>query len=211
MSVPSPKADCASRRADASASRRSDSSRTAHTLAAAASGGLDHDGKADVARRREKRRVGLVVPVVAGNDGHTGLRHEELRLVLEAHASDNLGFGTNECDAGLPAGSGERCALSEEAITWVDRACAAAGGSGKELADIEVRFSRRSSAQAHGFVGLSDVAGASIGIRIDGDGGDAHRATRAHDTASNLTPIGNEDFAEELSVAPRRFPIRYVV
>ena len=41
-----------------------------------------------------------------------------------------------------------------------------------------------------------DVERSPVGLRVDGDGGDAEFAAGARDTNGDLAPIGDEDLAE---------------
>ena len=53
----------------------------------------------------------------------------------------------------------------------------------------------RRSRRCERFVGLEDMAGGGVGVGEDGNGGDAQRAARAHDAASDLAAVGDQRFA----------------
>ena len=78
-----------------------------------------------------------------------------------------------------------------------------AGGEagGDDLVGNEVAFARRWRPDVDRLIGLGDVQRRGIGVRIDGNGLDAHGPRRADDAAGDFAAIGDQDLLEHA-----RFP-----
>ena len=92
----------------------------AHAPAAAAGGGLDHDGEADLARDDDGLFLRLDQAVRAGHGGHAGGLHGVPGGRLVAHDTDVLGPGADELDAVVGANVDERRVFRQEAVAGVD-------------------------------------------------------------------------------------------
>ncbi len=64
---------------------------------------------------------------------------------------------------------------------------------GHDRLDVEVALPRRRRPDAHGDVGLGDVARTGVGVAVDRDRADAHGAQRADDSHGDLAPVGDKD------------------
>ena len=65
-----------------------------------------------------------------------------------------------------------------------------------ELVDREIALRRGRRPQQRRLVGEQDVERFPVGLRVDGDGGDAHLAAGPDDPDGDLSAIGDEDFPE---------------
>lgn len=62
--------------------------------------------------------------------------------------------------------------------------------------DRQIGVDRVFSADAHGFVGMLHEKGMAVGIRKNGNCGNAHRLACAHDPNGNFATICYEDFID---------------
>src|SRR3954467_13772271 len=62
--------------------------------------------------------------------------------------------------------------------------------------DRQITLRRRGWADFEGLIGHSDVEGAAVRFRVDGDSRYAHLSACAYDAHRNFAPIGNEDLFE---------------
>ena len=69
-------------------------------------------------------------------------------------------------------------------------------GGVDDRVDVEVALPRRGRADADRDVRLGDVAGVGVGVAVDGDRADAHRAQRADDAHGDLAAVGDQDGVE---------------
>src|SRR5437867_3788477 len=168
----------------------------AHALAAAAPGGLQHHGEADRARELLHLAVRAEGVVGAGNDRHAGLAHEAAGLDLVAHGRDRVRRRSDEDDTRVGARLGEGGALGEEAVAGVDRVGPGLQTHRDQLVDAEVALGGRCRPDRVGVVGLADVEGAAVGLRIDGDRLDAELAAGAHDAHGDLAAVRHQDARE---------------
>ena len=92
----------------------------AHAAAAAAHGGFDDDGIADLLGELAGFGGDLTGVSAAGQDGHAGGLGEAARGGLVAEEFEQFRRGADEGDAGVGAGAGEDGILGEEAVAGVD-------------------------------------------------------------------------------------------
>jgi len=78
----------------------------------------------------------------------------------------------------------------------VNRFSGGISGSLQNLLDDEVTLSRRCRTDVKGLIGHSDVKGAPVGIRIDGNGGDSHFPAGPNDPDGNLSSVRDKYFLE---------------
>ena len=107
--------------------------------------------------------------------------------------------------------------LREESVSGVHGLRAGADRGLDDRVDVEVALPRRRGADAHGGVGLRDVAGAGVGVAVDGDRADTHgrsvRMTRHRDLAAVGDQNGVESLGSHRAVTSgtrRRTPARAV-
>ena len=60
----------------------------------------------------------------------------------------------------------------------------------------EIALGRRRRTDQHRFVGQDHVHGVPVGLRMDGNGGDAHLAGSTNDAAGNFAAVGNQYLLE---------------
>ena len=111
------------------------SRQTAHPLAAAAGGGLDQDGVADLAG--EPQGLGIVGDDAVGarDAGDLGRRGDLLGLGLQAHLADRLVGRADELEAAGPADLGEVGVLAQESVAGMDRLDVGDLGGGDDPGD----------------------------------------------------------------------------
>jgi hypothetical protein len=96
------------------------------------------------------------------------------------------------------AGFSKGGVLREESIAGVEGVGAGAASDVEDEATAEIGFGSGRRAKAEGFVGGEDVESSAVGVREDGDGGQAEFATGADETEGNFSAVGDEDFAHGL-------------
>ena len=99
---------------------------------------------------------------------------------------------------GSLAGGGEVRVLAQEAIAGMNGIGPVALRGVEDAVDVEVAFGGRRGTDVRGLVGEAHMHGGPIGIRVDRDAADAEFLQRAIDAHGNLTPIGDQDFAEHV-------------
>ena len=164
----------------------------AHAAAAAAGDGLDDDWEADFLGGRGEEGGVLVGAVIAGQQRHAGALHQGLGGTLRSHGAHGRGRGADEDYAGRVAGLDEFGVFRQEAVAGMDGVRAGAFGGVDDAGDVEVAFPRRGGADGDGAVGGGDVHGGGVGLRVDGDGFDAHAPRGARDAAGDFAAIGDE-------------------
>jgi hypothetical protein len=123
-----------------------------------------------------------------------GLRGGEARRDLVAHDLDGFGRGTDEGHAARRDGARELGVLREEAVPRVHGVGAGAVDDVKDRLGVEVALGGALAAERVGLVGQAHVQRVAIEFGVDGDGGDAHLSTGAHDAHRDLAAIGDQDF-----------------
>jgi len=78
----------------------------------------------------------------------------------------------------------------------VDRLGAALLGGADDLLDREVALGRYGRPDQVGLVALPDVGRIAIGLRVDGDRGDAHLAERPRDPYRDLAAVCDQNLLE---------------
>ena len=152
--------------------------RDAHALAAAAGRGLDHDGIADLVGDADRLLRVRDEAHMAGHGGDAGLRREPLRCDLVAHRGDGVGGRADEDDARLRAGARKTLALGEEAVARMDRAGARPGAGLQDRVLAQIALRRRRRPDPHRLVGHADMRRLRVGVGVNGDGAQAHGASR---------------------------------
>ena len=168
----------------------------AEALAAAAARGLDRDRVADV--------LGDLLGVLerldrlggAGHDRHAGALHQLAGAGLRAHRLDRGGGRADEGDALLLERGREGGVLGQEAVAGVHGLGAGLLDHLEQLVDLEVGLGCRPGPEQVGLGGALDVLRVAVGLRVDGDGGDAELVERADHAHGDLPTVGDEDLAE---------------
>ena len=195
----SPNADAASRRAVTSAAASSGASCTTRMpLPPPPADGLTNTGyptSSAPAIRSASVRPG---PRNAGHHRHPERRHRSLGGDLVAHRLDRRDRRTDEHDACRLQRRGELCVLRKEPVAGVHRLGAGASRGLDDRLDVEVAQPRRRRADAHGGVGLGDVAGAGVGIAEHRHRPDTHGTQRADDPHGDLAAVGYQNGIESL-------------
>ena len=108
----------------------------------------------------------------------------------------------DELDPGRIAGFGKRGLLREEPVTRVDRVGAAVVSDLDDAIELEIGVGGGGAADVMRLVGVPDVDGAAVRVRVNGRGRDAQLPARAHDADRDLAPIRDQDFGKELFLQP---------
>ncbi|CCW19023.1 hypothetical protein EBBID32_33820 [Sphingobium indicum BiD32] len=176
----------------------------AHPLAAAARDRLDKDGVADGVGLGREMGGRLVRAEIARRGGNARILHQLLGRIFQAHGGDGGWIGTDPDEACVDDRLGEFRVFGQEAIAGVDRLRAGLLGGGDDAVTQQIGFAHWRRADMDGFVGGTDMERSCIGVRIDSDGADAHRACGADDTAGDFAAIGDEEGFKH-----RDLPIRH--
>jgi len=171
----------------------------AHPLAAAAGDCLDQHGIADFGRAFGKEGRVLVLAQIARGDGHAGFGHQFLGGVFQAHRRDAGRLRPDPDQPGIDHGLREFRVFGKEAITRMDRLRTRGLGGGNDLLTDQIGFARRRRPDMHRLVRLTHMQRLGIGIRIDCDGANAHRARSADDPTGDLAAIGDEEGGDHVS------------
>ena len=134
--------------------------------------------------------------MVPGTIGTPARLHQLARAGLGAHRLDRGGGRPDEGDALLLERGREGGVLGQEAVAGVHGLGAGLLDHLEQLVDLEVGLGRRPGAQQVGLGGALDVLRVAVGLRVDGDGGDAELVERADDAHGDLSTVGDEDLAE---------------
>ena len=90
--------------------------------------------------------------------------------------------------------------LRQKSVSGVDCICPSGFDDFEDSVHSEVGLTGRGRSDPAGFVGLLDEHAVHVGVRVHGDGADAHLLASADDTASDLTAVGDEDLVEGVRV-----------
>jgi hypothetical protein len=169
----------------------------AHSLAAAAGGGLDQQREADGRGDADDVVVGEVALAFgAGDDRDPGRRNRGPGDGLVSHGGDGARPRADEAQSGVLDGSGEILALGQEAITGMDGARLAPTGDVDDVVAAQVRVARRRRADGVGFVGQTDVQRRAIGLGVDRHRLHPELAASTDDADGDLASVGDQDLLE---------------
>src|SRR6188768_4145186 len=138
-------------------------------------------------------------PYRVGGAGHQrglGREGDVAGLDLVAEAVDGFRAGADPHEAGVDDLLGEAAVLGEEAVAGVHRVGARLVRDLDQLVLQEVGVSRGGAAERVRLVGDRDVQGVAVRVGVDGDGPDPVVPAGAGDAYRDLTPVGDEDFAD---------------
>ena len=179
----------------------------AHPFAAATGRRFEHDREADPFRGR--RDLVLVAQHVgAGHDRHARVLHDRARGDLVAHLLYRVRLRADEDDARGAARRGERCAFGQKAVAGVNGVRAALGRGVQDFVRDEITLRGGGRPDRIGVVGVLDVQGGPVGVRIDRDRLDAEFAAGANHAHRDFAPVGDEHPFEHgrLGSVERRAP-----
>src|SRR5439155_23200947 len=177
----------------------------AHALAAAAPGRLEDHGPPDRPRGREQGAVRLVVAVVPGDHRHAGGRHQAPGRLLVAHGPVDGGRRADEREAGASHRLRKVGALAQEAVAGMDGVGPGPPRRRHQGLGVEVGARGVRGADEHRRVRFPEMERIPIRLGVDRDRRNAHDPARAGHAHGDLTPVGNEDLAEQ-AFSPTMLP-----
>ncbi|MEY9505823.1 hypothetical protein ABIE87_005381 [Bradyrhizobium diazoefficiens] len=177
--------------------------RDAHALAAAAGGGLDHHGVADLVGDADRVLVVLDDAEMARHGRDLGLRGGLLGFDLVAHRGDRARVRADEDEAGRLQRARKRLALGQEAVAGMHGLCARLAAGLHDLLDHQIALGRSRRADQHGLVGHLDMEGIAVGFGIDRDRFNSHPAGSLDDPAGDFAAIGDQDAFEHAFLESR--------
>ncbi|MDT4842924.1 hypothetical protein FQZ97_768390 [compost metagenome] len=175
--------------------------RQPHAAAAAARGRLQQHWIPDGARPRRQ------IPVVgdalrAGHRGHVGALQRLLGARLVAHQGDDLGWRPHERQAGFRHGTGELGVLGQKAVARMHCLGATLAAGAENGLHIAVAGMGRRGADMHRQVGLPDMTGLRVRVRVHRDRSQAQAARRPDHPQRDFSPVGDEQGIESHHVHP---------
>ena len=170
--------------------------RDAHTLAAAAGAGLDHHGIADLVGDLHRLLRVRDQAHVARHGRNTCFGCDLFRGDLVAHRLDRARGRADEGHAQLVQRFGELHVLGQKAIARMDSFGAALLDRIHDLVDHDIAFRGRGRADMDRLIGHFHMQRVAVGIRVDGDSGDAHLAGGLDNAAGDLAPVGDQKLFE---------------
>ena len=88
--------------------------------------------------------------------------------------------------------------LGQETVAGVDGVRAGLRRNGEQLADVQVRVSRRVAAQAVGLVGSANVHGIGVDVCVDSHGQDAGVVAGSGDADCDFATVRDQDLAHQI-------------
>ena len=170
--------------------------RDTHALAAAAGGGLDHHGIADLIGDLDRVLLVLDDAEMAGHGRDVGFRGGLLGFDLVAHRGNGARIGTDEDDAGFAKRARKGFAFRQEPVAGMHRLGAGLAAGLDNLFHQQVAFRGRRRPDQDRVIGHFDMERIAVGLGIDGNGFDPHAPGSLDDPAGDLAAIGDQDFRE---------------
>ena len=158
--------------------------------AAAALGGLDHQGETQPPSGFGGFAVGNRF-VGAGQHRQSGFPGQLAGNQLVAHLLHNFGARADESNPGLLALAGETGIFRQEPVAGMNRLGPGAASGVQDFPGVEVTILRGGAAQQHRFIGLAHRQGTGVYIGIHRDGADTQPPASADDAASDFPPVGD--------------------
>lgn len=168
-----------------------------------------HPASAPARRRLQQQRqvtCGRLRRVDGGEQRHPGGGHEFLGPGLGRHQLDGLDRRPHPYETGVLHGLGESGVLGEESVAGVHGVRARRERGAHDEVAAQIGVGGRGPRQPYGGVRLPHVQRVGVGVRVDGDGGDAQRAAGAEDPAGDLAPVGDEQGADHVRPHIRKMP-----
>ena len=170
-----------------------------HAATAAAGGGFEHDGVAELGDGVGEGVVAVVL-LDAFGDGDAGGDGQSAGLGFVAELGHDFGRRADPGEAGVVAGLGELGVFGEEAVAGVDGVGVGLGGGVEQGGDVEVAVGGGCGADGDGGVGFAGVECVAVGVGVDGDGADAEFSAGAGDARGDFAAVGDQDGLGELHV-----------
>jgi len=177
--------------------------------AAAARGAFEHHGIAD-ALAMSDRVVEIGDERRTRQQWYAALLGEIAGRMLQREGKHVLRPRPDKGDALVVERLREARILAEKTVARMDGLGARRDRGGDDRIGIEIALRDHRRADADRFVGEIDMRRETVGLRIDGDGSDAHEPERANDAAGDLAAIRNQDFLEHCFL-PERQPFQMSV
>ena len=121
---------------------------------------------------------------------------EPARLDLVAERLDHGSRRSDEDEAGVLDGSGERRSLGQEPVSRVDRFGPGLRGRREDRVDPQVALGRRRRPEPDGDVGHPDVLGVGVRVAVDRDRLHPQLVAGTDDPDRDLAAVGDQDPAE---------------
>src|SRR5216684_637891 len=163
----------------------------AHAATAPTRGSLQYQGIPDA--RRFFRKLFLAFDdAVAPRDGRqAGGFHFPARAVLLSHHFDDFRPWTDEGDFGSFTNFGEIGVLAQEAIPRMDGVDVGNFRGANHLWNVQIALAAAGRANAHRFIGKSNVERVTIRLGIYRNGGNAELLAGANDPQGDFPAIGD--------------------
>src|ERR1700712_5057512 len=129
----------------------------------------------------------------AWRNRHASLDHAAARLGLVAHAADHFSGRTDEPDPAFGADGGQFGVFRQKAIAGVQRIATGLYGQIHQFAWVQVTL-QRFGTNAIRFVRTLYMERMAVRVGIDRHRADAHLGASAHDTDSDFSTVGDQDF-----------------
>ena len=167
--------------------------RDPHALAAAAGGGLDHHGIADLVGDLHRVLFVFDDAEMSRHGRDFGLGGGLLGFDLVAHRGDGARIGADEDDARLGELARKRLALGQEAIAGMHGLRAGLAAGLDDLVDQQITLACCRRADQHGVIGHFDMERIAVGLGIHGYRLDPHPARSLDDPAGDLAAICDQN------------------
>ena len=164
-----------------------------HPAPAAAAGGLDDDGIADLGGDPARFFRIADGAIAAGHQRQAELARGALGLDLVAHRADMFGLRADPGDAVRLDDFGELRILAQEAITGVNRIGMGNFGCSDDRGDVEIAVGRRRRTDADSVIGQPHVHRIGIGGGVHRDRLDPHLMRSAVDAQRDFAAIGDQN------------------
>ena len=158
--------------------------------------GFTSTGKANLSAALARSLSVIPASSATGHDRHARRGDVELRLDLVPHQTDRGRRWSDEDDAVGGARVGEVRVLGEESVARMNGVGAGTRAGVKHPLDVQVALARRRRAEVQRVIGFEHVAGAAVGVTVDGDRSDAESTQRANHPHRDLASIGDEHRVE---------------
>ncbi len=172
--------------------------RDPHSLAAAAGGGLDHHGIADLVGDLHRVLFVLDHAEMARHGRNVGFRRCLLGFDLVAHRGDGARIGTDEDNAGRREGARKGLALGQKAVAGVYGFGAGLAAGLDDLVDHQITLGRSRRPDQDGIVGHFDVQRVAVRLGINRNCRDSHAAGGLDDPAGDLAAVGDQNSFEHM-------------
>jgi len=163
-----------------------------HAFSAAAGGGFDEQGKADLRGDGDDLIVAQgALAFCAGNNGYPGCGNGGARNRFVAHCGNRAGARPDECQPGFFDFARKVIAFSQKAIPRMNGARSTASGDFDDCITAQIRVARRRRSKTIGFISIAHMQRFTIRLGIDGNRLHPQFMAGAQDTDCNFAPVRN--------------------